>query len=119
MIGSGALPLPRETCEAAIRRGGRGAEASLRGFAAGHEIAAGTRALPREPAAVARATELQEIVDLGVARLRDFQGVITSYSIHYTKLYEEFDVVAHEGFHDDVRAFSARSAGGVRTGFRV
>lgn len=74
MIGSGALPLAREVCEAAIRRGGRGAEASLRGFAAGFEIAAGTRAAPREPAPVKRATELQEIIDLGVARLRDYQG---------------------------------------------
>ncbi|HJS38086.1 MAG TPA: 2-oxoacid:acceptor oxidoreductase family protein, partial [Burkholderiales bacterium] len=32
MAGSGVLPLPREACEAAIRRSGRGAEASLRGF---------------------------------------------------------------------------------------
>ena len=69
MIGSGALPLPREVCEAAIRRGGRGADASLRGFGAGYEIAAGTRAAPAEPP-----PELQEIVDLGVARLRDYQG---------------------------------------------
>ena len=34
--GSGALPLPREACEQSIRSGGRGAEASLRGFAAGY-----------------------------------------------------------------------------------
>jgi indolepyruvate ferredoxin oxidoreductase beta subunit len=74
MIGSGALPLPREVCEAAIRRGGRGADASLRGFGAGYEIAAGTRAAPAEPPPTKRATELQEIVDLGVARLRDYQG---------------------------------------------
>jgi len=74
MIGSGALPLPREACEAAIRRGGRGAEASLRGFAAGHEIAAGTREAPPAPAPVRRATELQEVVELGLARLRDYQG---------------------------------------------
>jgi len=81
MIGSGALPLPREACEAAIRRGGRGAEASLRGFAAGFEIAAGTRAAPAEPAPARRATELQEIVELGVARLRDYQG--ESYAQRY------------------------------------
>ena len=74
MIGSGALPLPREVCEAAIRRGGRGAEASLRGFAAGYEIAAGTRDAPPAPPPVRRATELQEVVELGVARLRDYQG---------------------------------------------
>jgi indolepyruvate ferredoxin oxidoreductase beta subunit len=74
MIGSGALPLPREACEAAIRRGGRGAEASLRGFTAGYEIAAGTRDAPPAPAPVRRASQLQEIVDLGVTRLRDYQG---------------------------------------------
>jgi indolepyruvate ferredoxin oxidoreductase beta subunit len=41
MAGSGALPLKREACEQAIRQAGRGAEASLRGFAAGCEIALG------------------------------------------------------------------------------
>ena len=57
MAGSGALPLSREACEAAIRAGGRGAEASLRGFAAGFGIAAGAPAggaaaagRPRAPA---------------------------------------------------------------------
>ncbi|MDX1377167.1 MAG: indolepyruvate oxidoreductase subunit beta family protein, partial [Burkholderiales bacterium] len=83
MIGSGALPLPREACEAAIRRGGRGAEASLRGFAAGFDIAAGTREAPPAPAPVRRATALEEIVDLGVARLRDYQGEV------YAQLYRE------------------------------
>src|SRR3989304_6324593 len=33
LAGSGALPLPRAACEDAIRKGGRGAEASLKGFA--------------------------------------------------------------------------------------
>ena len=59
MAGSGVLPLPREACEQAIRGGGRGAEASLRGFAAGFEIAAGSRATPQPPAPPKRATELQ------------------------------------------------------------
>ncbi|MBZ0133963.1 MAG: indolepyruvate oxidoreductase subunit beta family protein [Rhodocyclaceae bacterium] len=36
MAGSGALPLSREACEAAIRGAGKGAEASLRGFASGY-----------------------------------------------------------------------------------
>ena len=36
MVGSGALPLSRAACEAAIRGAGKGAEASLRGFAAGY-----------------------------------------------------------------------------------
>jgi indolepyruvate ferredoxin oxidoreductase beta subunit len=74
MVGSGVLPLPREACEQAIRRSGRGAEASLRGFAAGCEIAAGSRATPQEPVPPKRATELDEIVRLGVERLTDYQG---------------------------------------------
>jgi indolepyruvate ferredoxin oxidoreductase beta subunit len=74
MAGSGALPLPREVCEQAIRSGGRGAEASLRGFAAGFEIAAGNRAAPQPPAPPRRAEDLKEVLDLGVSRLRDYQG---------------------------------------------
>jgi len=74
MAGSGVLPLPREACEAAIRRGGRGAEASLRGFSAGFDIAAGSRPAPAAAAQPRRASEFKEIVDLGVERLRDYQG---------------------------------------------
>ena len=74
MAGSGELPLPREACEQAIRRAGRGADASLRGFAAGFEIAAGSRPVPAAPAAPRRATQLEEIMVLGVSRLKDYQG---------------------------------------------
>jgi indolepyruvate ferredoxin oxidoreductase beta subunit len=74
MAGSGRLPLPREACEQAIRRGGRGAEASLRGFASGFEIAAGSRPVPLPPAPPWRAEGLQEILDLGADRLKDYQG---------------------------------------------
>jgi len=83
MAGSGALPLPRELCEQAIRRGGRGAEASLRGFAAGCGIAAGSRPKPEPAAPPRRATELRDIMDLGVARLQDYQGQA------YVELYRE------------------------------
>ena len=51
MAGSGALPLSREACEAAIRDAGKGAEASLRGFAAGYEQASSP--LPEERARLA------------------------------------------------------------------
>jgi indolepyruvate ferredoxin oxidoreductase beta subunit len=40
LAGSGVLPLSRGECEAAVRAGGKGAEASLRGFTAGFEAAA-------------------------------------------------------------------------------
>jgi len=74
MAGSGVLPLSREACEAAILKAGRGAEASLRGFAAGFEIAAGSRPAPGQPPAPKRATSLDEILPLAEQRLRDYQG---------------------------------------------
>ena len=60
IAGSGVLPLPREACEAAIRGGGRGVEASLRGFAAGYDIARATSgaACAGRPAARNRAREI-------------------------------------------------------------
>jgi indolepyruvate ferredoxin oxidoreductase, beta subunit len=83
MAGSGVLPLPREACEQAIRHGGRGAEASLRGFAAGFDIAAGRQPAPPQPAPQKRATELGEILRLGKERLIDYQGA------KYAALFEE------------------------------
>ena len=83
MAGSGVLPLAREACEQAIRAGGRGAEASLRGFAAGFEIAAGRQPAPAQPGATKRATEYSEIARLGKERLLDYQGAA------YAALYEE------------------------------
>jgi indolepyruvate ferredoxin oxidoreductase beta subunit len=88
MAGAGVLPLGREACEQAIRRGGRGAEASLRGFAAGYEIAAGSRAAPDAPAPARRATGLEEIVALGVQRLEDYQG--RSYAELFRRRLEPF-----------------------------
>ena len=41
LAGSGVLPLPRAACEDVIRKGGRGAEASLKGFALGYSHACG------------------------------------------------------------------------------
>jgi indolepyruvate ferredoxin oxidoreductase beta subunit len=73
MAGSGALPLSREACEAAIRKGGRGAEASLKGFSHGFDFASGSRALPaKEEKAIP--LELRKILQLCEDRLRDYQG---------------------------------------------
>src|SRR5260221_5137369 len=83
MAGSGVLPLSREACEAAIRKAGRGAEASLRGFAAGFDIAAGSRRAPEKAAAPKRATSVDEILPLADQRLRDYQGD------RYAELYAE------------------------------
>jgi indolepyruvate ferredoxin oxidoreductase beta subunit len=85
MAGSGVLPLSREACEAAIRKAGRGAEASLRGFAAGFEIAGGTRQAPAQPAKPKRATSVDEILPLAKDRLTDYQGE------RYAGIYAERD----------------------------
>ena len=88
MAGSGMLPLSRETCEQAIRRGGRGAEASLRGFAAGFGIAHGERAAPQPPAPPRRATEIDEILRLAEQRLKDYQG--ERYAVLYRERIKPF-----------------------------
>ncbi|MBI3707164.1 MAG: indolepyruvate oxidoreductase subunit beta family protein, partial [Proteobacteria bacterium] len=84
MAGSGALPIPRERCEAAIREAGRGAEASLRGFAVGFKLAAG-EVPPITAAPVPRVATPDErvrqefpaachrLLAAGVARLIDYQ----------------------------------------------
>jgi len=83
MAGSGVLPLAREACEKAIRGGSRGAEASLRGFAAGYDIAGGSREAPKPPAPPRRASALHDVMQLGTDRLKDYQGA------RYAALYEE------------------------------
>ena len=88
LAGSGTLPLSRADCEAAIR-GGKGAEASLKGFAAGYDAAAGEpisagsgrKKIPGERLRVAPAervrqtfpAETRAILGEGAARCTDFQ----------------------------------------------
>ena len=85
LAGSGALPLPRAACEAAIRALGKGADASLRGFAAGYAHAAGgpealapaeakrQRAQPLERVRRAFPAETHAILGEGAARCAGFQ----------------------------------------------
>ena len=88
MAGSGVLPLPREACEQAIRSGGRSAEASLRGFAAGYDIAAGTRPSPAIATKPPRATALKDVMELGISRLKDYQG--DAYAALFEKRMQPF-----------------------------
>jgi indolepyruvate ferredoxin oxidoreductase beta subunit len=85
LAGSGVLPLPRAACEEAIRKGGRGAEASLRGFTAGYSHACGEaqpanpeevkrwRAVPSDRVRKTFPGETHPILEEGVARMTDFQ----------------------------------------------
>ncbi len=93
LAGSGALPLSRADCEAAVRGGGRGVEASLKGFEIGYQHAAGDLK-PVAPEAMKRwldhpselvqggfPTETHRILEEGVARLLDYQD--TRYATLY------------------------------------
>lgn len=115
MAGCGALPLPREACEQAIRATGKGAEASLRGFAAGYAQAAGTAkpavagmpALPEQPAERVHRVfprETWALLDAGVARLIDYQD--PAYAELYLNRLEP--VLALD-----------REAGGAANGYRL
>jgi len=86
LAGSGALPLSRADCEAAIRSGGKGAQASLNGFAAGFDAAAAggadmtpeqsgsTRGSPMERLRPSFPAETHAILRTGVARCAGFQN---------------------------------------------
>ncbi|HJW57806.1 MAG TPA: indolepyruvate oxidoreductase subunit beta family protein [Burkholderiaceae bacterium] len=84
LCGSGVLPLTRAACEQAIRAAGKSAEASLRGFAAGHAHAAGEAVAAPIAAPAAKETpaervqrrfppETFDVINAGVARLTDYQ----------------------------------------------
>jgi indolepyruvate ferredoxin oxidoreductase beta subunit len=85
LAGSGTLPLSRGECEAAIRSGGKGAEASLKGFAAGFDAAAGSSSgETRTPAEKKRLSgservrqtfplETRAMLEEGAARCASFQ----------------------------------------------
>lgn len=82
IAGSGVLPLPRAACEQAIRNAGKGADASLRGFAAGYAHAAGqvvpaAEAMPVETPVVHMhrrfPPETYAVLDAAIARLTDYQ----------------------------------------------
>lgn len=99
---SGVLPFSREACEDTIRRGGRGVNASLKGFAQAYEIVANAReqgsfvqqvlqmdgepvaAKPLPPlVAAAFPSAVHDILGLGYARLADYQN--EAYANHYVE----------------------------------
>ena len=103
LAGSEALPFPRDAYETAIRAAGKGVDASLAAFAAGHARAAGAaptsprRARPddidlphglREQVAVGYVGALRDTVTLGVARLLDYQD--EEYAALYLQRLEPF-----------------------------
>ncbi|MGH8749501.1 MAG: DUF6537 domain-containing protein, partial [Burkholderiales bacterium] len=91
LAGSGALPLPRAACEAAIRRFGKGVEESLRGFAAGYAAAAA----PPESARRTFPADVHAVLEAGAARCRDFQD--EAYAELYLERLERFATPEREG----------------------
>jgi indolepyruvate ferredoxin oxidoreductase beta subunit len=93
LAGSGVLPLSRGECEEAIRASGKGAEASLNGFAAGFDAAAaggqapakpqekGSRASPEVKLRPIFPAETHAILREGASRCIDFQD--RRYAILY------------------------------------
>lgn len=92
IAGASVLPLARASCEDSIRRSGRRAEASLRGFDAGFDLARQSPqqehapAPTRKPALVARISaefppETYEVLVPAVARLIDYQD--EDYAVLY------------------------------------
>jgi indolepyruvate ferredoxin oxidoreductase beta subunit len=73
VAGSGALPIPRDAYEAAIRHAGVGVDASLRAFAAGMAAAASTGAPVVAPSVRARSKAADDIIAEGARRLTDYQ----------------------------------------------
>jgi indolepyruvate ferredoxin oxidoreductase beta subunit len=85
LAGSGTLPLSRADCEAAVRSGGKGAEASLKGFDLGYAHAAGgkgttpeekkrLRGAPQERVQQTFPAQTHAILEEGAARCADFQN---------------------------------------------
>ena len=97
LAASGATPLTRAACEQAIRAGGKGVEASLKGFALGFDaFAAAAGSVAPAPASTAApstttpplermrrdfAPETHAMLELGVARCKDFLD--TAYAGQY------------------------------------
>ncbi len=94
LAGSSALPFSRELCEAAIRRSGKAVDASLRGFAAGHDCATGVGIAPTGQAVATAGSVLSveqvghefppsthAVLETALARLTDYQDA------DYARLY--------------------------------
>jgi indolepyruvate ferredoxin oxidoreductase beta subunit len=113
MAGSGALPLSRGDCEAAIRGTGKAVDANLRGFAAGFAHASGemTQMLeavaPRQEKPQERVRRVfpmptHHILDEGVARVIDYQDAA------YGDLYVDYlrPILAADGAEHDYKLTS-------------
>jgi indolepyruvate ferredoxin oxidoreductase beta subunit len=128
MVGAGALPLSKDSCEAAIRHAGKAVEASLKGFQAGYAYAAAGGVA--QPAVLAAATA-SAVADRGAgtpamggtqrrlaalpAPVRELVGTGVRQVVDYQ------DAAYAELYLDRVEAVCAleRAAGGGPAGFAL
>ena len=83
LAGAGALPWPREVCEAVVRDSGRGVQASLAGFAAAFEAAQNGGALDAEAGEALAAAELPEALrSAWSARLATWPEAVQRLAAH-------------------------------------
>jgi indolepyruvate ferredoxin oxidoreductase beta subunit len=119
IAGSGLFPFRREDYEAAVQAGGRGAEASLRGFARACELVAQGRTqadyleqvLAPEPPpaertqpATAFPAPVQELFELGYARLVDYQDA--DYAELYASRLQQVLAAEREADPQGARGFA-------------
>jgi indolepyruvate ferredoxin oxidoreductase beta subunit len=122
MAGAGVLPWPRAACEAVIRDGGGGADASLRGFGAGFDAARGDATAPAavppvaddpvaaldaalRPRVQALPAAMQPTVARGLLRCLDFQG-----RAYAERLLRAAETLAATAGHDPARIAVAEDA---------
>lgn len=125
IAGSGLLPFARADYEAVVRAGGKGAEASLRGFARAYEIVAQGQAqsafvagvlapvAASVPAAAPAATPavaaafappVREMFALGHQRLLDYQG--QAYADHYVQRLQRVEAAERAADPAGTRGFA-------------
>jgi indolepyruvate ferredoxin oxidoreductase, beta subunit len=102
MVGVGALPVSRAACEAAIHASGKAVEASLKGFATGHDAARASTPVQTNLSALPAA--LREVVEAGATLTADYQDA--RYAQQYRETVERMRTAELD-------------AGGARGGFPV
>ena len=116
LAGSGVLPLTRGACERAILDAGKGAEASLRGFAAGYDQAMG-----EQPAVVPAAKPVPQVPRVERVRQRFPSETFAVLETGVARLADYQDMAYAELYLDRMEPILAldREAGGASNGYKL
>ena len=125
MAGSGTLPLSRTACEDAIRKAGKGVEASLKGFDLAYRHATGElkaatledakrwKKFPVERVAKTFPPETHRIVEEGVARTTDYQDAAYA-SLYLDRIEPILAFDREKGGGDGMTSSAGGAAGGYK-----